>query len=473
MKRYAALLPAAVLSAYLVWFCSCSVGPVTGTETGNPDISASLSTAFTLFKTTDRWIPSSYLQDGESILDPGRAVPSGVKIAKRRTISAGEQDTAGTVTIDSDMLILVDTVFVDDTIINKAVVFDTIEAPGPDMSGDASYTSQLVRYDTIFIIDTIVSKDTVYISNDPDRAVGGYTDDTTMVTADEIDVTTPTVLYSDDYTLVIDSVSGEVRWLLTETDSIDVASTTGAFPVTAIRSDSSYIAVTRSYFENGIRVSEKYVDGDGDGFLATSALAATARSLGTITLQTGPDETVYTVDFDAGADGIFTTTGDNRIYNMEKKTAASSIFTEQVRYGPYYFGVSPDTIVLQYEQNLSGTSGEVRTYRYLSEKGDDPVDHRQNRCIAAMQTIQYQSGKISRIEMKFIPDVPLSRGTDHGQGLLEMEINSGKGSSGVVNARIDFKNSSVAGTYAESGKEYSFSFLETTGSLEIQPAEKQ
>ena len=74
-----------VLSAVVRLICSCTPGPVTGTETGNPDISACVASALLLFDTVDAWLPSEYLVDGERQPSPQNvyASPSVEAVAKR------------------------------------------------------------------------------------------------------------------------------------------------------------------------------------------------------------------------------------------------------------------------------------------------------------------------------------------------------------------------------------------------------
>ncbi|HUI92958.1 MAG TPA: hypothetical protein VLX68_11985 [Chitinivibrionales bacterium] len=168
MKRR--VLPFAALLALwaALWLCRCSVNIASGTETGNPDITACAQAmakeALAALHTKNLWQPSAYL-DSAAAADTVQNVPLASAPAGLSKRSAALADTAP---VNDSSLIIYDTVTFYDTVFNRdtsyirdtIMVADTVSRPLP-AAGDTAVVNVTVRKGSIVICDTAVIADTV------------------------------------------------------------------------------------------------------------------------------------------------------------------------------------------------------------------------------------------------------------------------------------------------------------------------
>ncbi|MBN1575123.1 MAG: hypothetical protein JW913_01125 [Chitinispirillaceae bacterium] len=459
MKKNLLFPVSAMAVALLTGVMRCTTGPTAGTETGNPDITACLDAALTMFDSADAWLPSAYLVEGERQLNPEKvyAAPSEVILAKRAAAAAADSSAPADtgISVIADTIVICDTVFINDTIVMDTAVQDTAVENIDEDSAVSVLVSRHIRYDSIFLIDTLLKCDTFFlIQTDSMAPVTSGSSQKSNYRVDTIKEST--VL---DYIVVRDSLIGTVT--LFEVPMIDSVSfdtyrkASNAF----VRSDSASTMVERQLTIGGLFISEVYYDGDGDGFLATSASGTVASAGGTITYRRETMETILQVDFDAGADNRFTTTADNRIHALQRLQTTAAGGSDRVRYGASYFGRTGDTIILQRDESLPGHDSIAhRSSRYACVAGIDSLDHRKNRCRVSSSRIDFRSGGIIKMEIVVVPAVPLSAGQSPATATLRALVDYGKGLTGMVEASIDYGAETIDGIYAEAGVEYHLTY---------------
>ncbi len=466
MRRTIALcLLIVTIFAGALLLATCTSGPVAGTETGNPDITACLESALSLFDTTDRWIPSTYLVDGERQLSPDNVYnpPLVANVAKRKgTDTVGEVPDGSMVLYDT--VIIVDTTFRYDTLVLETITLDTahqyFEEADTQIVGEL--ISQQRLYDTVFVIDTVVvldtflipGVDTAYEANTPGRST----------TTTNIDMTGKSADTSLSYQVERNPVTGEVvltsNWGATSGNSFNQ-------PSFEVSSDTSLEMIARSIRIAGVLVDEAYRDADGDGIFTSAGSGMIPLLSWTGVYSFCAFHVEIATDFDAGDDQVFSTSTDNRIHSLIRNTMKIDGSTEQVRYGSRYFGQSGDTCVLLREKDFPWDSIARVVTRYLCRTGNDPIDHRKNRMIACQQQVGYRSGHISTIDLTVLPANELAEGNVPAMATLTALIDFGKGLTGRIDAQVNYTDETITGTYALAGKEYSLFYrrYDTTPNL--------
>ena len=462
-----------IVVLFCIGFIRCTIGPTAGTETGNPDITACLTTALSMFDSVDAWLPSTYLVEGEKQLDPGNVYTRSpnVLLAKRRAVfAANPSDTvdSGSRTVRIDTIVVIDTVIIRDTIVVDTIVQDTATMRLDDDSSDAFIITQRVRYDSIFVVDTVLQRDTFYLYQ-----TGTDMPATTGVSGKEysVDSIAKSESISADYLIIRDSISGSISLFEVPINQKDAATQRVNLDAT-IHTDSAFIMVARQLTISDVFVSEVYRDADGDGFLATAASGAVPLSTGIIVCRRGTGETVFQVDFDAGSDRLFGTTGDNRIRSLQRTSSEGGAVVDRIRYGPLFFGQHGDTVFLERSRMVTDDSLSQRSERFICITGDDPYDHRTNRLAVYSLTAGYGSGIIKKMEITVIPPLPLSAGQSPAAGTLRASIDFGKGLTGIIEASIDYGTATITGSYAEAGTEYHLTYKRNGNVLELHPLQQ-
>jgi hypothetical protein len=124
---------------------------------------------------------------------------------------------------------------------------------------------------------------------------------------------------------------------------------------------------------------------------------------------------------------------------------------------------------LQHERFYAAGTTEQITKRFLSLPGADPLDHRQNRCVAIIHSEIKRSGSVKQVDLTLIADTAVVEAQSPDRARLEGMLDFGKGLTGVIVAEVDFQNRTVTGTYAQAGTEYRCSFNGITNTLNLQP----
>ncbi|MBN1308265.1 MAG: hypothetical protein JXA18_10135 [Chitinispirillaceae bacterium] len=451
-------------------FMRCTTGPTAGTETGNPDITACLTTALSMFDSVDAWLPSTYLVEGEQQLDPGKVYTASpdIILAKRRALAASTaSDTidSGSRTFRVDTFVVVDTIFVDTVIVSETMVQDTVAVQPDEDSSSALLITQRVRYDSLFLVDTVLRRDTFYLymtGSGMTASTGGGSKEYS------VDSIAKNESIDADYVVVRDSASGSISLFeipLIVKDTAGQRSTVDA----EVRSDSAFTMVARQLTIGDVFVSETYRDADGDGFLATAASGANPLSTGIVARRRGTRENVLQVDFDAGSDNLFGTIGDNRIHALLRTCSEDGAVVDRVHYGPLFFGEHGDTVFLQRDRATPDDSFSQRTDRYICITGDDPIDHRGNLLAVYTLSSVFRNGAIEAMEISVSPEALLSKGQSPTIGIVRATVNYGKGLTGIVEASIDYASETIDGIYAEAGVEYRLTYRRNGNSLELLP----
>jgi hypothetical protein len=164
MKRllaFAALLP---LCAAL-WLCRCSFNTASGTETGNPDITACAKAmakeALAALHTGNDWQPSTYL-DSAAIADSMQNVPLPSGLGKRAAALADTSPFMDSALIIYDTVVFFDTIITKDTtyVRDTIPVADTLSKTLP-AAGDTVTVDVACKKGSIVICDTAVITDTL------------------------------------------------------------------------------------------------------------------------------------------------------------------------------------------------------------------------------------------------------------------------------------------------------------------------
>jgi hypothetical protein len=456
-----------VLFAVAVLLDSCTPGPVAGTETGNPDITACLESALSLFDTTDRWIPSSYLIDGERQLSPDNVYnpPIVSNIAKRKgTDTVGEVPDGALVHYDT--VIIVDTTFRYDMLVLETVTIDTVHQYFEE--GDTQIVGELVSqqllHDTVFVTDTVVVQDTFLIPS-VDTACETSTPGQNNTTTN-IDITGKSADTSLSYQVARNPVTGEVvltsNWGATSGNNSNQ-------PSFKVSSDTSMEMIARNIRIAGVTVDEVYRDADGDGIISTAGNGMSPLLSWTGVYSSCAFHVEIATDFDAGDDRVFPTGTDNRIHSLIRSTMKIDGSTELVRYGDRYFGQSGDTCVLSREVDFPWDSTARIVNHYICLKGMDPFDHRLNQLLSCQQTTGFRSGGIRTMELTVIPETAVQAGTTPETGMLTASIDFGKGLTGRIDAKANYTERTIIGIYAQAGEEYSLFYHRNDTTVELVP----
>ena len=246
LKAAVKLLP--VLSAAYLLFLNCSLG----TETGNPGMTTCARAAFEPLLTVDQWLPSSYLVNGISQLDPGfiNTYLTEIPSLAKKAISAEDQDSF-TIVYRTDTVITIDTVYIVDTIIETSIKADTV-IKYQEYSPDSSLViSEHLHNDSIFLVDTVIILDTVLVTRIDTIGIDKGPFDPIIVGVSPVTVTL------SEYT------PDSVTYLVTRASKSAIRLVLASPPVT-YRFDSSLISLSRkSTLSNGYL--EEYRDSDETG----------------------------------------------------------------------------------------------------------------------------------------------------------------------------------------------------------------
>lgn len=446
----------------------CSMGPVVGTETGNPDIAACLSTVLSQFDTLDTWLPSHYLVEGESQLNPLKvyqAFPA-LRLAKKTALPDSTDtlpDQGIVLHYRHENIVRVDSQYVNDTIVIDTVVVDTVYQKINTDEGE-TVIAEKMRHDTIIIVDTIVvrdtisvrSVDTVYLTDTgspvPESGKDSKSGVMFSVSSKETLVPTPTgsfVIYSD-------ARGVQLKYsMVSPSDNVFLSSA------------SDYLAVSQQTTINGVVIKEVYSDGDGDGFLFKAAALQTARSNLLATYTKATEQTELTVAFDAGGDGKFPATYDNRISALRRTRSSGGTVVDDVTYGCQYNGKQLDTIALTRKQIIASGLIAQSQKRFSCIAGNDTLDHKQNRLAALFHSVTYRNERIKKMDITIVLDTLLAAASKPHSGRITIFIDYGKGLAGMVDAVVNFSTQTVTGDYAENGKEFKLSFDRARQKVEL------
>lgn len=301
LKAAVKLLP--VLSAAYLLFLNCSLG----TETGNPGMTTCARSAFEPLLTVDQWLPSSYLVNGISQLDPGfihtdlTETPS---LAKK-TISAEDQDSF-TIVYRTDTVITIDTVYIVDTIVETSIKSDTVVKHQENSPDSSLVFSERLHNDSIFLVDTVIILDTVLVTRIDTIGIDKGPFDPIIVEVSPVTVTL------SEYT------PDSVIYLITRRTSQPAIRLVLRSPPITYRFDSSLISLSRKSTLSGMDIYEEYRDSDGDGMLYLSKTTASPRSTLFASYSRDNSGTELYVRFDAGQDNTFSSTSDNRILSLKR-----------------------------------------------------------------------------------------------------------------------------------------------------------
>ncbi|HON11125.1 MAG TPA: hypothetical protein PLE24_09675 [Chitinispirillaceae bacterium] len=449
LKAAVKLLP--VLSAAYLLFLNCSLG----TETGNPGMTTCARSAFEPLLTVDQWLPSSYLVNGISQLDPGfihtdlTETPS---LAKK-TISAEDQDSF-TIVYRTDTVITIDTVYIVDTIVETSIKSDTVIKHQENSPDSSLVFSERLHNDSIFLVDTVIILDTVLVTRIDTIGIDKGPFDPIIVEVSPVTVTL------SEYT------PDSVIYLITRRTSQPAIRLVLRSPPITYRFDSSLISLSRKSTLSGMDIYEEYRDSDGDGMLYLSKTTASPRSTLFASYSRDNSGTELYVRFDAGQDNTFSSTSDNRILSLKRISMVDQMKIQEVLYGNEYVNPQKDTVTLSVEKR-DNTKSEL--IRYTCIRGDDPDTHTENRLVKINYELSFTSGPLREIKIRIIPEVPLEAGQDPSRASMEAFINYGKGVAGDFQGIIDYSTGLVSGIYAEGGIEYEVEYRTDTDRLEQFP----
>ena len=455
---------ATILTAGALLICSCGIEPVAGTETGNPDITACLESAVSLFDSVDEWMPSHYLENGERQLNPENVytVPETVPLAKRTNTGtvSGETDTA----VRYDTIFVVDTVFIRDTVVIDTMVLDTTATEGD--SSVNRVVVQRLQVDSVFIADTQVFVDTFLVAR-TDSGTSSMDNGTSKNV--RLDVTARSdSAASGAYTVVRDSVTGAV--ILTG-GGLENTATDDPAPEITVNSSQEVQLIARNLSVNDVAIAEVYRDADGDGNI-NGAFAGLTSLLAYSSIRTGRGAQIdLLVDFDAGVDQSFVTDNDNRIHSLRRKSIYAKGLTETVLYGNRYLGERKDTVQLVREQETAAGSIARTVNSYFCATGHDPVDHRMNTLLLVRQSVDFRSGDLQKMSITITPDTLLEPGNIPAKGNMTAEMDFGKGRAGRIDAVADYLGGTITGIYAQAGIEYSLRYQRSDNTVELLPLE--
>lgn len=448
-KAAVKLLP--VLSAAYLLFLNCSLG----TETGNPGMTTCARSAFEPLLTVDQWLPSSYLVNGISQLDPGfihtdlTETPS---LAKK-TISAEDQDSF-TIVYRTDTVITIDTVYIVDTIVETSIKSDTVVKHQENSPDSSLVFSERLHNDSIFLVDTVIILDTVLVTRIDTIGIDKGPFDPIIVEVSPVTVTL------SEYT------PDSVIYLITRRTSQPAIRLVLRSPPITYRFDSSLISLSRKSTLSGMDIYEEYRDSDEDGMLYLSKTTASPRSTLFASYSRDNSGTELYVRFDAGQDNTFSSTSDNRILSLKRISMVDQMKIQEVLYGNEYVNPQKDTVTLSVEKR-DNTKSEL--IRYTCIRGDDPDTHTENRLVKINYELSFTSGPLREIKIRIIPEVPLEAGQDPSRASMEAFINYGKGVAGDFQGIIDYSTGLVSGIYAEGGIEYEVEYRTDTDRLEQFP----
>lgn len=451
-----------ILSLFFLIFCvllECSIRDVSGTETGNPDISAVLSCALSIFDTLDQWNPSYYLPEGEKQLNPAKISPSHNSYIAKKKIPSALPDTEiiHLFLIEGNKIILIDTLFIQDTITVSKEIEDSLykEAEGIN----TLFINKKIVVDTFFLRDTIIKIDTLFIIKDS-------ISDSTILTNNKGEriasikgeLSDSVVAKILSYIIVTNYRREEIK-----ADTIELGSNSNI--KTQLRSTTKDVYNILKTENELYSLTESYRDLDGDGILFSASSSGIAKATYSLYYVAENVEKNLQVDFDAGIDNIFATTENNRINSLQYNYTSGN-YSEMVLYGTFYFGYHKDTLFLK--RNVKSSELE-KSILYKCIKGSDTLNHRENRLISCITNVNFTSGTIKNYELIIKLDTPLALGQKPSLSFLNSTIDFGKGNIGVIEATVDYNSGSIIGKYLKSGKEYSLRYYKDENKVHLEP----
>jgi len=463
MRNGIKIIPALFVSVFLAMHLSCSpISPTAGTETGNPGVVTSASLVFSLL-TDSRWNPESHLEGGVGQLDPEYAIgpQPAVHLAKRKA-TREDPNTGVEINIITyhDTIITIDTLLVNDTVVQTYSKQDTITMGSSEIVLDSLIVDSIYVTDTILQYDTTVTRhnDTVWVPVKSDTSPSNPV----IITKGRLSYVTQSYRNVNEHSFPISGGTESVyaidgRWgrILLTLDDYNSSNTKNLQSIS--RYDSS----------NGIRSMEQYEDGNGDNLLYFSI----GNTVPQIKLTGRYWDAVYEknveVHFDAGDDNTFSTTDDNRIYSLVKKKIKGGTVLSKITYRE----TNHDSVLLTVSESASTDSVAKNDILYIGIHGDDPLDHRDNALKEIQQNIRYRKGAIEKIKLTMQFSRPVGEGEITDSVSVSSIIWLVDGRIEVLNGQI--KDDILEGTVWKDGLEHDVICKIVDGKIELVPATKK
>lgn len=386
---------------------ACSSGPTDpvadgGTHTGNPYVVAAV--VMSLAGTGDEWHVDHYVD--RSQLDPASIAPpvgraTAKPLAKRLAGSTTSADPAGTMLLSRQEIVV-------DTLYEEYVVWDTVYVDG------ARYVTETVVRDLVFIRDTITVVDTVLVwapgAEGVDSLDSANAVDSGVAPSFRSEVLSPVMFCGSDY----DAASRTVDYVFEQEDETwSVQAADDAYTVNV-----AVVSRISQVYEagDGSVVQTSYTDRDGDDLLYTASADSVPQVRLVRTTSQSDGKVVLCTEFDAGSDGVFTTTADNTILSLfhyrlvgaDTMAIASYVFSQ---HGSTVYGTLRVT-----EFPTVDTIVRVIT-EYNSVGGLNVSSHRLDR---VAQTIFYDTDTVGSVTVVLEP-----RGTvTPGQNIVSAEVDA-------------------------------------------------
>lgn len=447
----------------------CSLGG--GTETGNPD--GMLACAHAVFEevdSADRWTLTSYLPDGEQQLDPNCLLTQKPQAPLGKS-AAGSQDTLVIVRDSNIMIITVagfDTVTVIDTLYNNAAivkkvsVYDTVYPAGQTGENSVVIIERIVP-DTIRSIDTVVDS-TIRVVPKHDTTLVPLTDSAAVFTI----YNQPNVNRSISY-----DKQGAISFVMIP----------GPSTAPSLVSNTCF-SLSRTALVQGTTMFEKYSDADNDGYLfgpdlsqvsvmqfadmKSTVLPGRAQFSGTYTLGNSRI-TAMSVLFDAGTDYRIATTADNRILSLARQKTVNGRISERVTYANLTIdslAMEPSVLVLERYPEAGAVQGESVWFHY--QRGQDTLDHRQNRLMGITKEQYYRSGGLWALKVQVEVGTPEIAPAPYLSGHVAAQMFYNNQGNGSFNGMVDKATGELNGVYTEGGVGYRVKYHRAMDWLELE-----
>lgn len=451
---------------YLLWLIGslvlllggCSSEPVTGTETGNPEITACCNAIGDFFVKNDEWLPSTYLTEGEEQLNPEWASSrwnSSVAKRKHTTASAAENpDSTYLLVVKTDSIILVDTTVINDTLVTDTIIVDTVKKDySMSEMADSLLIARYIRYDSVVVQRTVIKNDTVFVKY-IDTVWASSKGNIAPSSQDNMKSTVPT---TPDYRVVRDTLTGTLSIVPSRSVGSDAA--WGNYPTLIspeIRSEVSYITIAERTSEDGKKISEAYHYSTGNVPVSGASGGSALLARGTVSYTTIESKISMQIDFDAGADCRFATTGDNRIHTLIRSSMVQSAVVDQVSYGAA--AVQSDTVFLQRDLVSVNDSIEIQSTKYTCIRGSDQRNHRLNKLCSAHREMVLKNHPVKRMNVVIIPIVPVACGEQVATGTVFGIVDCGSNRIGNLHGVVDYAKGVIAGVFTIDSIDYEVEF---------------
>ncbi|NLD94884.1 MAG: hypothetical protein GX639_19695 [Fibrobacter sp.] len=434
----------AYLFLALLLLLDCSVNYTGGTETGNPVVLGNcLEKAWDIFDTTDKWLPSHYLVNGESQLsaDFSSAYVSKKSLAKYR--AAFEEDTIYSYdtiyTIDTlyDTVIRPKLLLINDSVINKVVKSDTVVMP----SDGAVIIKKYICYQKFYFIDTLNVEDTTYVKRLDTIGVSDIVPQV-VIRLNTDTIRSSTIMVSQD-TFKAQNDS----WFIPE-----ATKNNDFIIITPKKIDTSKIIFSLSReLSSGDTISSKelYTGLDSDSGLYTASNGMPIVNFqGDYRDVTTGKSLAMNIDFDPGADNSFQNVKDNRIREFSKSTTYNGVRIEDISY--VAASETSDSVVLISDRKSDHESDNCIFY---SVCGADRYDHNQNKLVRVTRVLQNVSDTVKGMNISILPDNLLQKGEIPSGVSIVVLLDFGQNDIGILTGRIDYVEKKFTGMYeSASGK---------------------